>query len=107
MSYTTRSSNGVVYYQGDKDESRTADGKAVVNVRGDHGMTNDQIMYDGRQFTGKHGATRMAGDKMKSFQRDLDNARNRGDTKKVQEMRNTKRQHLQQAREDRYNRRNK
>lgn len=107
MSYTTRSSNGVVYYQGDKDRSRTADGRAVVNVRGDHGMTNDQIMYDGRQFIGKHGATRMAGDKMKSFQHDLDNARNRGDTKKVQEMRNTKRQHLQQAREDRYNRRNK
>ena len=106
MSYTTRSHNGVVYYQGDKDASRTADGRAVVNVRGDHGMTNDRIMYDGRQIIGKQGGTRMAGDKMKSFQRELDNARDNENTQKVQDMRDTKRQRLQQAREDRYNRRN-
>jgi hypothetical protein len=100
MSYTTRRSNGVIYYQGSKDAPQ-----GMVNVRGDHGMTNDKLIYDGRNIVGKHGATRMAGEKMQEFQSDLDRARERGDTEKVKDMRNTKRQRLQQARQDRASRR--
>lgn len=100
MSYTTRRSNGEIYYQGSKDAPQ-----GMVNVRGDHGMTNDKLIYDGRNIVGKHGATRMAGEKMQKFQANLDRARESGDTEKVKDMRNTKRQRLQQARQDRASRR--
>jgi uncharacterized protein YbcC (UPF0753/DUF2309 family) len=100
MSYTTRRSNGEIYYQGSKDAPHD-----MVNVRGNHGMTNDKLIYDGRNIVGKHGATRMAGEKMQKFQANLDRARESGDTEKVKDMRNTKRQRLQQARQDRASRR--
>lgn len=100
MSYTTRRKNGEIYYQGSKDAPYD-----MVNVRGNHGMTNDKLIYDGKNIIGKHGATRMAGDKMQKFQANLDAARESGDTEKVNEMRDIKRQRLQQAREDRFNRR--
>jgi hypothetical protein len=106
MSYTTRSRNGEIYYQGSKDDAYTVGGRAVVNVRGDHGMTNERPMYHNGQIIGKHGGTRMAGEKMKKFQQGLDNAKASEDTQKVEEMRAKKRDRLQTAREGRYNRRN-
>lgn len=100
MSYTTRRRNGEIYYQGSKDNPFD-----MVNVRGDHGMTNDKLIYDGKNIIGKHGAKRMAGEKMQEFQANLDAARESGDTEKVNEMRDIKRQRLQKARKDRADRR--
>ena len=106
MSYSTRRNNGEIYYQGNQDDMYTAGGRPVVNVRGDHGMTNERPMYHNGQIIGKHGGTRMAGEKMNKFQQGLEDAKASGDTQKVEEMRAKKRDRLQPAREGRYNRRN-
>ena len=55
--------------------------------------------------TGSGGKSRMAGEKMQAFQADLDSARAAGDTEKVNQMREKRRNRGAQIKQNRMNRR--